>query len=64
MNVDLINDTDNRGIDGRGLLPEGFASGAPLKDDQHLFVDARADAVDREQRRASRGIVDADRLHE
>src|SRR3954464_7941204 len=64
MNVDLIDDADNRGIDGRGLTPERFTRGAPFEDDEHLLVNPGADAVDRQQRRASRRVVDADRLYE
>ena len=52
IDVHVIDDADDRGVDGRRLLPERLAGGAPFEHDQHLLVHAGADAVDRQQRRA------------
>jgi hypothetical protein len=64
MNVDLVNDADYRGIDGRGLPSERFSCRTPFENDQDLLMHARPDAVHGQHRHAARRIVDAERLHE
>lgn len=64
MNIDLIDDTDDGGIDGRRLATQRFAGGSSLEDDQHFLVHTRPDTVHRQQRRSTRLIIDAERLHE
>src|SRR5439155_8712619 len=64
MDADRIDDADDRGVHRRRLPAERFAGRAAPHDDEHLLVDARADAVDREQRVAARGVVDVQRLDE
>ena len=43
---------------GARLPAERLARRAPLEHDQHLLVHAGADAVDRQQRRAARRVVE------
>ena len=49
---------------GARFPAERLAGRAAFEHDQHLLVDAGADAVHRQQRRAARRVVDVQRLHE
>src|SRR5262249_15380494 len=64
MYVDVIDDANNRGIDGRGLAAERLARGAALDHDEHALADAGAHRVDRQHRHAARLVVERERLYE
>lgn len=64
MHVHVINNTDDRGIHGRSLAAKRLASGTTFHHNQDLFVDARTDGVDGEQRRATSRVIERDRLHQ
>src|SRR5207247_2372462 len=61
---DHIDDADDRGVHRRCLFSERLAGRAAFDHDEHFLVDARADAVDGEDRRAARRVVGVERLHE
>src|SRR6266545_1635682 len=64
MEADGVDDTDHGGVHRRRLLSERFSGCPAFEHDKDLFVHARADAVDGEQRRAARRVVGVERLHE
>src|SRR4051794_12524579 len=61
---DRIDNRDDRGVDRSRFLAERFARRPSFEDNQDLFVDARADTVDRQQRGAAWGGVGVQRLHQ
>ena len=64
IDIHVVDDADDGSIDWSGLLAERFSSSSTFEHDQHFLVDAGTDAVDRQQRRPARGIVDVERLHQ
>ena len=62
--IDLIHDAHDRRIHRRHFLADGVAGRSPLEHDQHLLVDARADAVHGQQLRTARRVFERQRLHE
>ena len=62
--IHCIDDANDRRIDRRGFLADGIAGRSSLEHDQHLLVDARADAVHRKQFRTARRVFERQRLHE
>lgn len=57
IHIDSIDDSDNRGIDGRYFAAERFAGSASLQHDQHLLVHAGADRIDSQERRPPRRVI-------
>jgi hypothetical protein len=64
IDIDAIDDADDSGVDWRPLLSQRFSSRASLEHNQHFFVYACTDAVDREQRAAARRPLNREWLHE
>src|SRR5438093_2811465 len=64
MDRNRVDDADDRRVDRRGFPAERLAGRAPFDHDEHFLVDARADAVDGEDRRAARRVVRVQRLHQ
>src|SRR5688572_9490853 len=62
--VDLIHNAHDRRIHRRHFLADGVAGGSALEHDQHLFMDARTNAVHGQQLWTARRIFERQRLNE
>ena len=62
--IHRIDDADDGGIHRRGRLADRLAGRTSFEHDQHPLVDARADAVDREQFRPAGRVFERQRLHQ
>jgi len=64
VDVHAVNDTNHGSVNRRTLAAERFSGGSTFNDDQHFFVNAGTDGIDREQRHALRLVVERHRLDE
>src|ERR1700752_1280764 len=64
IDINMVNNADNSGIDRRSLSTDRLARGAAFDDQQYLFVHACADRINGQQRRAPRRILQRHRLDE
>ena len=60
----MIDDADDRGVVGGGFPAERLTCRASLDHHEHFLADARANRIDRENRRAFRFVVQAEHLYE
>ena len=62
--IDLVDDTNDRGIDRRSFFAQRLPGRSPFEHNQHLLADAGTDSVNRQQRRSARRVVEIERLHQ
>ena len=64
IDVNLINDADDSGIDRCSLSTNRLGGGAAFDHQQHSFVHPRPDRIDCQQHRPARRVLQRHRLHE
>src|SRR4051794_15192608 len=62
IDIHLVDDADDCGVDWRALFPECLSCRATFEHDQDLLMHASACAVHGEQRRPARCVVEVQRL--